>query len=355
MSSLRRRSPGSLRAISALSVFHCLPAAHSPTVTPPLRSMSPSSIHRSAASSSMTPTLLAATCPMAKDKITIVGVVGNVAKRPGVYADAPLSTEPVFYIPAAQADPQLVVDGQSLVPAQLDCPYSRPNRIDHFRYAEGACGGRPHAYPSPASSPCPTFSPRAWFTSGSRLRCSTALAGLALLLSAIGIYGLVSSLVVQRTREIGIRIALGSTFGNAMITIGASGVVATAFGLAAGLAGSLLATRVLRSQLYGVRNHDPVTLIAGSRDPCHHRARRQLSAHAADNPHPAGRNPAHGIDRSRRPWPLSVTATDAYCLSPRRSQLLHFLIEETALRAYRNTTRQTTLIRKRDHNISSVA
>jgi ABC-type antimicrobial peptide transport system permease subunit len=90
----------------------------------------------------------------------------------------------------------------------------------------------------------------------------TVLAGLALLLSAIGIYGLVSNLVVQRTREIGIRIALGSTFGDAMITIGASGVVATAFGLAAGLVGSLLATRVLRSQLYGVRDHDPITLVA---------------------------------------------------------------------------------------------
>ena len=49
-----------------------------------------------------------------------------------------------------------------------------------------------------------------------------------------------------------------------MITIGASGVVATAFGLAAGLAGSLLATRVLRSQLYGVRDHDPITLIVVS-------------------------------------------------------------------------------------------
>jgi len=47
-----------------------------------------------------------------------------------------------------------------------------------------------------------------------------------------------------------------------MITIGASGVVATAFGLAAGLALSLLAAQVLRSQLYGVRALDPITLGA---------------------------------------------------------------------------------------------
>jgi ABC-type antimicrobial peptide transport system permease subunit len=52
------------------------------------------------------------------------------------------------------------------------------------------------------------------------------LAGLALTLSAIGIYALVSNLVVQRTREIGIRIALGSTIQQAMLRVGSSGVIA---------------------------------------------------------------------------------------------------------------------------------
>jgi predicted permease len=196
-----------------------------------------------------------------KDKITIVGVVGNVAKRPGVYADAPLSTEPVLYIPAAQADPQLIAMGNL---------WFQPSWIVRTR---GPIESISSDMQKALAEADPTL-PFAGFYAMSDLLAESlvyqrievallgALAGLALLLSAIGIYGLVSSLVVQRTREIGIRIALGSTFGDAMITIGASGVVATAFGLAAGMALSLLATQVLRSQLYGVREHDPITLVA---------------------------------------------------------------------------------------------
>jgi macrolide transport system ATP-binding/permease protein len=89
----------------------------------------------------------------------------------------------------------------------------------------------------------------------------TSLAGLALLLSTIGIYALVSNLVVQRTREIGIRIALGSTIPGAMLQVGSSGMIAAGAGLASGLALSFLALRVLSSQIYGVRTNDPATLI----------------------------------------------------------------------------------------------
>ena len=88
------------------------------------------------------------------------------------------------------------------------------------------------------------------------------LAGLALLLSTIGIYALVSNLVVQRTREIGIRIALGSTTAQAMLHVGSSGVVAAAGGLVSGIVLAFLAMRILSSQIYGVSTYDPVTFIA---------------------------------------------------------------------------------------------
>jgi ABC-type antimicrobial peptide transport system permease subunit len=69
------------------------------------------------------------------------------------------------------------------------------------------------------------------------------------------------NLVVQRTREIGIRIALGSTISGAMLHIGSSGMIAAGAGLASGLALSFLALRGLSSQIYGVRTNDPATLI----------------------------------------------------------------------------------------------
>jgi ABC-type antimicrobial peptide transport system permease subunit len=90
----------------------------------------------------------------------------------------------------------------------------------------------------------------------------TTLAGLALLLSVVGIYALVSNLVVQRTREIGIRLVLGSTSRQAMLSVGSSGAVATIAGLAVGIVLSFAALRVLSSEIYGVSVYDPVTLIS---------------------------------------------------------------------------------------------
>ena len=88
------------------------------------------------------------------------------------------------------------------------------------------------------------------------------LAGLALiLLSTVGIYALVSNLVVQRTREIGIRIALGSTTAQAMLHVGASGVIAAAGGLVCGAVLAFLAMRILASEIYGVSTHDPRTFV----------------------------------------------------------------------------------------------
>jgi ABC-type antimicrobial peptide transport system permease subunit len=86
-------------------------------------------------------------------------------------------------------------------------------------------------------------------------------AGLALLLSAIGIYGLVSNLIVQRRREFGIRIAFGSSIQAAMFDVGSDGVKAAMYGLFLGVLVSLFVLRVLRSVLYGIRYYDPVTLL----------------------------------------------------------------------------------------------
>ena len=87
------------------------------------------------------------------------------------------------------------------------------------------------------------------------------MAALALLLSAVGIFALVANMVAQRTREIGIRMALGSTVGRAMVEIGRSGVGAAALGLVLGLVLCAGALRVMRSVLYGVGVYDVPTIL----------------------------------------------------------------------------------------------
>jgi ABC-type antimicrobial peptide transport system permease subunit len=88
----------------------------------------------------------------------------------------------------------------------------------------------------------------------------STMALLALLLSAVGIFALVANMVVQRTREIGIRIALGATVGQAMTQIGRSGVLASAIGLLLGFVLCVAALRMMRSVLFGVGVYDVPTL-----------------------------------------------------------------------------------------------
>jgi ABC-type antimicrobial peptide transport system permease subunit len=89
----------------------------------------------------------------------------------------------------------------------------------------------------------------------------TAMASLALLLSAVGIFALVANIVVQRTREIGIRMALGSTIQKTMIHIGTPGVGASALGMVLGLLLCGGALRAMRGVIYGVGVYDVLTIV----------------------------------------------------------------------------------------------
>lgn len=87
-------------------------------------------------------------------------------------------------------------------------------------------------------------------------------AGIAMLLSAIGIYGVVSYSVAQRTHEIGIRSALGAGTGDILGLILRGGMGMTVVGLAVGFAGALGFTRLMASLVFGVGTRDPATMIA---------------------------------------------------------------------------------------------
>jgi hypothetical protein len=180
----------------------------------------------------------------------IVGVVGDVAMAPGIDAVAPLTGEETMYIPAAQTVSGLVSMAHVWFQPSWIVRTSAP--------VEGLTGQMQRALAS--ADPNLPFS---GFYSMRDLMAKTlatqrvevallgSMAALALMLSAVGIFALVANIVAQRTREIGIRIALGSTIRQAMMEIGAPGVKASGVGLIAGLVLCAVALRAMRSVLFG--------------------------------------------------------------------------------------------------------
>jgi putative ABC transport system permease protein len=92
-------------------------------------------------------------------------------------------------------------------------------------------------------------------------RVTGALGVLALVLALVGLYGIVSYAVAQRTRELGIRLALGATGSGVVRLVLLEGVKLAAIGIVVGMIGAVIVTRVARSLLFGVSPTDPVVLL----------------------------------------------------------------------------------------------
>jgi predicted permease len=200
---------------------------------------------------------------LGKTSCLIVGLTGDVKKRPGIDVNAPLATEPMYYVPYTQVDRPFL---------QIVHGWFEPSWLVR---AQRPVAGLSEAMQAALAQADPRL-PFSSFHNLSDLQSLalsqqrievlllTVFAGLALIISLVGIYGLVSNMVVQRRREIGIRMALGCTLRQAMAHIARTGMIAVGFGLAAGLLLAAFALRILKSELYGVRNLDPITLAAVS-------------------------------------------------------------------------------------------
>ncbi|HEX6943608.1 MAG TPA: ABC transporter permease [Gemmatimonadaceae bacterium] len=184
---------------------------------------------------------------------TVVGVVGSTRDTalaapptPAVYLPVTLDQDPLFgqtartmvLVVKTSGDPEVVRSPVQSVIRELD-------------------------------STLPTFRVQAMNTvlqsSMARLSFLIAMLGAAavvtLLLGAIGLYGVMSYVVSLRTRELGVRVALGASPGSVVAMMTREGLTLTAIGIAGGLIMFALTARFLRSFLYGVAPGDPVTLI----------------------------------------------------------------------------------------------
>ena len=92
-------------------------------------------------------------------------------------------------------------------------------------------------------------------------RLSAFFAGLALLLACIGLYGIMSYTVAGKTREIGIRVALGAQRRDVLNMVMREGLLLVVIGLAVGIPLSLASSRMLHTFLFGLKGTDPVSLV----------------------------------------------------------------------------------------------
>jgi predicted permease len=185
----------------------------------------------------------------------IVGIVKDVHES-GLDQEAP----PIVYVPIGQISPQLTAMFVRMLPSSVivqtaSAPTGLTAAVRQQIWAVDA------QQPITDVVTMDEIVTRSLGSARFTMVLMGALAFLALILAAVGIYGVLSYLVNQRSREIGVRMALGASGWRVLQMVVGQGMVSVGIGVAAGLGGALLATKLLRSLLVGVSAHDPLTFI----------------------------------------------------------------------------------------------
>jgi predicted permease len=185
----------------------------------------------------------------------IVGVVGHV-KHWGL--DDKLALHAEFYIPFAQIPPRFMSRASLSTNVLVRGKTAPLALVDPIRRAVEGVNSEEvvfevHSYDEIVAR---SVSARSF-----SMVLLTVFAGFALILACMGIYGVISYLVGQRTHEIGIRMALGAQRSNVLTLVLSEGARTTLFGVAIGLLGALALTRLMGSVLYGVSATDPLTFV----------------------------------------------------------------------------------------------
>jgi len=185
----------------------------------------------------------------------IVGVVGNV-RDDGLNFDP----SPTMYVPLAQVNDTLTALDASLIPMQWLVrtrvePHSLASQIS--RELRDASGGLAVG----TIQSMDEVVAHSLASEKFNMTLLTIFAGIALLLAAIGIYGVMAYSVQQRTSEIGIRMTLGASPQNVRRMVVVQGMLLVLIGVVIGAAGGLALTRVMRSLLFGVKPWDPAVFV----------------------------------------------------------------------------------------------
>src|SRR4029077_11993681 len=186
----------------------------------------------------------------------IIAIVADV--REGALSRPP---DQILYVPFAQVNDGIIALNNRIVPVTWVVrtklqPFSVS--ADVQRELREASGGLPVAHIRSMQQVVGESTARYDFN----MTLLTIFAGVALLLAAIGIYGLMAYSVQQRTQEIGVRMALGANPNQVRRMVVLQGMQLNFVGLILGIICSLALTRLMKSMLFGVQPWDPVTIIA---------------------------------------------------------------------------------------------
>jgi predicted permease len=181
------------------------------------------------------------------DYRTIVGVVDDVS-----YSGLDVTPKPEIYVPYAQQD----VDNIALLVRTRTDPLAL---VAPLRTAvREVANGTPLAEVATMGRLIDASVAQRRFTMALLVTFSL----LALVLASVGIYGVLSYAVAERSREIGIRRALGAQEGQVVRMVVGEGMRLTAVGIASGITAAFVATRAMRGLLYGIGAGDPMTFVA---------------------------------------------------------------------------------------------